>query len=122
MIGRNQTYRAVIDHPLVKPGSDYRGSIQLPDLKAIRALVGPDVHDARYAAQQGLPGTARDQRGRWFGGRQLCASPDAQADPEANAKADPETERQRRRVAHADAGGKPVGRALTRANAVLTRC
>ncbi|MGH2513710.1 MAG: LCP family protein [Candidatus Limnocylindrales bacterium] len=37
-IGRNQTYRAVIDHPLVKPGSDYRGSIQLPDLKAIRAL------------------------------------------------------------------------------------
>ncbi len=37
-IGRAQTYRAVIDHPLVKPGSDYRGSIQIPDLAAIRAL------------------------------------------------------------------------------------
>jgi polyisoprenyl-teichoic acid--peptidoglycan teichoic acid transferase len=37
-IGRGQTYRAVIDHPLVKPGSDYRGSIQLPDYKAILAL------------------------------------------------------------------------------------
>ena len=37
-ISRGQTYRAVIDHPLVKPGSDYRGSIQLPNLKAIAAL------------------------------------------------------------------------------------
>ena len=37
-IGRAQTYRAVIDHPLVKPGSDYRGSIQLPDLAGILAL------------------------------------------------------------------------------------
>ena len=31
-IGRAQTYRAVIDHPLVAPGLDYRGSIELPDL------------------------------------------------------------------------------------------
>jgi polyisoprenyl-teichoic acid--peptidoglycan teichoic acid transferase len=37
-IGRNQTYRAVIDHPLVAAGSDYRGSIQLPNYKAILAL------------------------------------------------------------------------------------
>jgi polyisoprenyl-teichoic acid--peptidoglycan teichoic acid transferase len=37
-IGRGQTYRAVIDHPLVKPGSDYRGSIQLPDYTGILAL------------------------------------------------------------------------------------
>jgi len=37
-IGRAQTYRAVIDHPFVKPASDYRGSIQLPNLTAIRAL------------------------------------------------------------------------------------
>jgi LCP family protein required for cell wall assembly len=37
-IGRNQTYRTVIDHPLVKPASDYRGSIQLPDYKGILAL------------------------------------------------------------------------------------
>ena len=37
-VGRGQTYRAVLDHPLVMPGSDYRGSIQLPNLAAIAAL------------------------------------------------------------------------------------
>ena len=37
-IGRAQTYRAVIDHPLVAPGSDYRGSIQLPNYKLISLL------------------------------------------------------------------------------------
>jgi LCP family protein required for cell wall assembly len=37
-VGRKQTYRAVIGHPLVKPGYDARGSIQIPDVKAIRAL------------------------------------------------------------------------------------
>jgi len=37
-IGRKQTYRAVITHPFVKPGYDSRGSIQIPDLKAIKAL------------------------------------------------------------------------------------
>jgi LCP family protein required for cell wall assembly len=38
-IGRKQTYRAVITHPLVKGASDSRGSIQKPDVKAIRKLV-----------------------------------------------------------------------------------
>ncbi len=37
-VGRNQTFRAVITHPLVKPGFDYRGSIQLPDLAGILRL------------------------------------------------------------------------------------
>ena len=37
-VGREQTYRAVIDHPLVRSGFDDRGSIQIPDLEAIRAL------------------------------------------------------------------------------------
>jgi LCP family protein required for cell wall assembly len=37
-VGREQTYRAVIDHPLVGSGFDGRGSIQIPDLEAIRAL------------------------------------------------------------------------------------
>ncbi|HYC07115.1 MAG TPA: LCP family protein [Candidatus Binatia bacterium] len=37
-IGRNQTYRAVIGHPLVAPGYDVRGSIQIPNLKLIHAL------------------------------------------------------------------------------------
>lgn len=37
-VGRAQTYRTVLGHPLVKAGSDYRGSIQIPDVAAIRAV------------------------------------------------------------------------------------
>jgi len=37
-VGRDDVYRIVIAHPLVKPGSDARGSIQLPDLKKIRSM------------------------------------------------------------------------------------
>ncbi len=37
-VGRKQTYRAVLVHPYVRPGNDVRGSIQIPDLKAIRGL------------------------------------------------------------------------------------
>jgi hypothetical protein len=37
-IGRTSTYRAVIKSPLVRSGNDSRGSIQIPDLKKIRAL------------------------------------------------------------------------------------
>ncbi len=37
-IGREQTYRAVVNHPLVRSGFDVRGSIQIPDVPAIRAL------------------------------------------------------------------------------------
>ncbi len=38
-IDRTKTYRAVIQHPLVKEGFDVRGSIQIPDVAGIRALV-----------------------------------------------------------------------------------
>jgi len=37
-IDRTRTFRAVIDHPLVAPGFDERGSIQIPNLPAIRAM------------------------------------------------------------------------------------
>ncbi len=37
-VGRAKTYRAVVTSPLVTLGFDVRGSIQLPDLKGIRAL------------------------------------------------------------------------------------
>ena len=37
-IGRAQTYRAVITHPLVRGAYDERGSIQVPDIPDIRAL------------------------------------------------------------------------------------
>lgn len=48
-VGRSSTYRAVIRHPLVRSGSDSRGYILKPDLKAIRALA-----DSLFPA----PGTA----------------------------------------------------------------
>ncbi len=37
-VGRKDTFRVVINHPLVRSGYDERGSIQLPNLKRIRAL------------------------------------------------------------------------------------
>ena len=37
-VGREQTYRAVVNHPLVGSGFDVRGSIQIPDVDGIRAL------------------------------------------------------------------------------------
>ena len=37
-VGREQTYRAVVNHPLVRSGFDTRGSIQIPDVDAIRSL------------------------------------------------------------------------------------
>lgn len=37
-IGRDRVFRTVIAHPLVRPGFDVRGSIQIPDIPAIRAL------------------------------------------------------------------------------------
>jgi LCP family protein required for cell wall assembly len=37
-VGRQQTYRTVVTHPLVGSGFDVRGSIQIPDVPGIRAL------------------------------------------------------------------------------------
>ena len=37
-IGSKDIYKTVVDHPLVRPGFDYRGSIQLPDFSQISAL------------------------------------------------------------------------------------
>ena len=37
-VDRSKTYRAVVTYPLVRPGFDVRGSIQLPDIAGIRAL------------------------------------------------------------------------------------
>lgn len=37
-VDRAHTYRAVIKSPLVKPGFDWRGSIQIPDIAGIRKL------------------------------------------------------------------------------------
>jgi LCP family protein required for cell wall assembly len=45
-IGRKQTYRAVITHPLVVGAFDSRGSIQVPDVKGIRALADKLIPEA----------------------------------------------------------------------------
>ena len=37
-VDRSRTYRAVVTYPLVRPGFDVRGSIQLPDVAGIRTL------------------------------------------------------------------------------------
>jgi hypothetical protein len=37
-VDREDTYRAVIDHPLVRGALDNRGSVQIPNIKGIRAL------------------------------------------------------------------------------------
>lgn len=37
-IASESVFKAVVAHPLVRPGNDARGSIQVPDLPAIRAL------------------------------------------------------------------------------------
>jgi LCP family protein required for cell wall assembly len=37
-VGREQTYRAVVNHPLVRTAFDVRGSIQVPDVAGIRDL------------------------------------------------------------------------------------
>ncbi len=39
-VGRKDVYRVVVKYPLVRGTSDKRGSIQVPDLKAIKALGG----------------------------------------------------------------------------------
>jgi len=37
-VSRGDTYRDVIDHPLVRGTLDRRGSVQIPNIKGIRAL------------------------------------------------------------------------------------
>lgn len=67
-VGRAQTYRTVVNQPLVRSGFDVRGSIQIPDVDAIRELaaaifpIGGSLPDEAYAlvkqAAGASPGTA----------------------------------------------------------------
>lgn len=56
-VGREQTYRAVVTHPLVSSGFDVRGSIQLPDVPGIRALAAKlfPIDGSLPSADYGLP-------------------------------------------------------------------
>lgn len=61
-VDRADTYRAVITHPLVTSGYDARGSIQIPDVTAIRALAATlfapagTLPDAATRVPEALPG------------------------------------------------------------------
>jgi LCP family protein required for cell wall assembly len=63
-IGREQTYRAVVNHPLVTSGFDVRGSIQIPDVDGIRELaakllpVNGDLPDAAYGLAKSSSGSS----------------------------------------------------------------
>jgi LCP family protein required for cell wall assembly len=58
-VGRKQTYRSVITHPLVSSGFDSRGSIQIPNVAGIRKLIRTlfptdgSLPPARYLASTG---------------------------------------------------------------------
>ena len=56
-VGREQTYRAVVTHPLVGSGFDVRGSIQIPDVPGIRALAAKlfPTDGSLPSADYGLP-------------------------------------------------------------------
>jgi LCP family protein required for cell wall assembly len=63
-VGRAQTYRTVVNHPLVVTGFDVRGSIQIPDVDAIRALaaalfpIDGSLPDEDYALVQPTAGAS----------------------------------------------------------------
>lgn len=66
-VGREQTYRAVVNHPLVRSGFDVRGSIQVPDIEGIRTLAAtlfpldgllPGAEYALAKPSSGAPGAS----------------------------------------------------------------
>jgi LCP family protein required for cell wall assembly len=56
-VGREQTFRAVVTHPLVGSGFDVRGSIQIPDVPGIRKLAAElfPTDGSMPSATYGLP-------------------------------------------------------------------
>ena len=85
-VGRDQTYRAVITHPLVKSGFDSRGSIQIPDLVGIRALsdtLFPDAGALPDAAYVPPPSTG-SIKGSGVSGCVPAPTPKPTAKPTAN--------------------------------------
>lgn len=114
-VGREQTYRTVVDHPLVSSGFDVRGSIQIPDVDAIRALaaelfpVDGSLPSADYAVVKptagSSPGPAASEEPASGSGVSGCAaaprpkptatprpSPAASATPEPSSSASPPSE------------------------------
>ena len=93
-IGRNQTYRAVIEHPLVAGPASTRGSIQLPEYKGILRTGGSDVPDHRVEAAAEQYAAPPASSGGGGVGRLQLRRGQAEADPEAHAEADSEAHRE----------------------------
>ena len=97
-VGREQTYRAVVTHPLVGSGFDVRGSIQIPDVPGIRALAAKlfPTDGSLPSADYGLPkpsGTAASGSG--VGGCNPAPKPKPTPTPEAEADRHAEAEPER---------------------------
>ena len=95
-ISSKDIYRAVVGHPLVRSGFDYRGSIQLPDFDEDRRARREDVHAGRDAPARPLRVEGADERGQGPGPARAevlhgaQAQAEAEADPEADAQAEAE--------------------------------
>ena len=88
-VGRDQTYRTVIGHPLVAPGFDARGSIQLPDIAAIQKLAAKmfPVDGSLPSDKYAVPTSSGSVQGSGVGN---CApAPTPQPTPKPTAKPTP---------------------------------
>jgi len=92
-VGREQTFRAVVTHPLVNSGFDVRGSIQLPDVSAIRALAASlfPTDGSLPSAEYGLPKpTTAAVAGSGVGGCNPAPKPKPTPNPTQNPVPTPE--------------------------------
>lgn len=92
-VDRRQTYRAVIKAPLVRGTSDRRGSIQVPNVKAIRALAAELFTETGIVPAAGHKVGAGSGTGRGttsgVGGCGSTATPKPKPTPKATPKATP---------------------------------
>jgi LCP family protein required for cell wall assembly len=91
-VGREQTFRAVVTHPLVDSGFDARGSIQLPDVPGIRALAAKlfPGDGSLPSADYGLPkASTATVSGSGVGGCNPAPKPKPTPTPEPTAKPEP---------------------------------
>ena len=118
-VKRNDVFRDVFDHPLVKSGYDARGSIQIPDVKAIRRKAaklfpptGTRPTEARFdpAAGPGRRADAQPVEVVDLRHRRRTPKPDAQADPQADPEADAQAHQAAEADARADAGAAALER------------
>ena len=122
-IGAKDTYQAVISYPMVHPSAGYdpRGSIQIPDLKAIAALgqrmfTPAGDHAGRQVRRAGADEGRQGPGGAGPGLRSNPHStpkPTPEADAQADEEAEPEPQLQPVRRTQRLRQRRPLDRALT---------